>query len=135
LDKFSDATVDHTFASAANKVFSALAPSCPAFTALLFRARELDDDDSSDYLFAFVRSSKVDDAGCTTYEAMSVQPHLLKHYESRSDILHLGYRAITTNAEGRALLACRGPGCGSDNEWETVSESSSGISDEDSQEL
>lgn len=66
---------------------------------------------------------------------MSVQPHLLKYYESRSDILHLGYRAITTNAEGRALLACRGPGCGSDNEWETVSESSSGISDEDSQEL
>jgi hypothetical protein len=128
LEKFSDATVDRIFTRAANKVFHTLAPSCPAFTALLFRAQELDDDDSSDYLFAFVRSSKVDKSGCTTYEAVSVQPHLLKHYEPRSDILHQDYRGITTNAEARALLACRFPGRNSDNEWETESEDSTEIS-------
>lgn len=116
LEKFSDANVNHVFTRAANKVFQTLAPSCPAFTALLFRAQEIDDILSSDYLFAFVRSSGFDKSGCATYEAMSVQPHLLKHYEPCSDILRLDYRRITTNAEARARNACRSARRNSDNE-------------------
>jgi hypothetical protein len=117
MEEFSDATVDLVFSQAANKVFQALGPSCPGFTTLLFRAQNIDDLDSADYLFAFIRDSKIDSSGRTTYKAVSVESHLLKHFKSYSDIFDLEDRTVTTNAKTRAENACRYAERNLDDEW------------------
>lgn len=56
--------------------------------------------------FRILRSSKIDQSGHTTYEAVSVEPHMLIHHEPCSDILDMDERRITTNAKTRARNAC-----------------------------
>ena len=110
MEDFTDATVDRVFTLAANKVFQTLGTGCPGLTVLLFRAQDVefvgDGYETYDHLFAFIRSLKTDESGHATYEAVSVEPHMLKHYEPRSDILDMENRKITTNAEVRARNAC-----------------------------
>ena len=118
LEVFSVTTVNLVFTRAANKVFQTLGPSCPAFTALLFRAQDrksardgicaYDLICAYDHLFAFTRSLKIDESGDATYEAMRVEPHMLKHYEPRSEILDMdGRRLRQANiAKKRAEAAC-----------------------------
>lgn len=108
MEEFFDATVDRMFTRAANKVFQTLGPGCLGLTAVLFRAQDVESVGESygDHLFAFVRSSKIDESGHAIHEAVPVEPHMLKHYEPRSHILEMDERKITTNARTRALNAC-----------------------------
>jgi hypothetical protein len=114
IEEFSDAVVDRVFTQAADKVFQTLGPSCPAFTALLFRAQE-DDHHSADYLFAYSRSVKIDESGSVSYGAVAVDPHVLKYYEPHSDILDMDEREVTTNAQARAHYSCECPDRNSDD--------------------
>jgi hypothetical protein len=111
MEEFSDATVNRVFTRAANKVIQTLGPCCPGLTVLLFRAQDVElvgeGHEPYDHLYAFIRSLKIDESGHATYEAVPVEPHMLKHYETRSDILEMDDRRITTNAKTRARNACQ----------------------------
>lgn len=97
MDEHSDKSVDETFALAVNKLFETLRPHCPLLTALLCRAQD-DSPWSSDYLFAYIRTMKLNDSGQSTHEVVSIEPHMLKHHEPCSDILDMDDRIVTTNA-------------------------------------
>jgi hypothetical protein len=105
MEDFEETAVNRIFARAAHKVFSTLGPSCPAFAALLFRAQR-DCHGSEDYLFAFVRSTKVEESGRAIYEAVPVEPYMLKHHESQSDILDMEDRVLSTFQHLQVELTC-----------------------------
>jgi hypothetical protein len=104
-----DSTVNALFRRAADKVFQILGPKCPAFEALLFRARDhpMSAPEASDYCSAFIRSTATDQLGRTAYEAVPVEPYMLNSYDFYSGIFQVEEKRITTDVEVVGRRNCR----------------------------
>lgn len=72
--------------SAADKILSTLATCCPSLNVVVIET-------AGDYkleafaVHAFLRSNQIDLHGQTTVVGMTVEPHMVKHYEPCSNIL------------------------------------------------
>ena len=78
---------EHLVKRTADKILSTFASSCPRLKVVVIEtAWEYGRDDYA--VRAFLRSKQTDLYGRTTIVGMSVEPHMVKHYEPCSDILY-----------------------------------------------
>jgi hypothetical protein len=98
--------VDAVFRRAADKVFQTLCPNRPEFVALRFRAPDVGSGYPY-YCCAFVRSTVTGHLGQLTYEAVPVEPHMLKEHRFDSGIYQLAEECITADPRKMNWGRCR----------------------------